>query len=303
MFRLFVLLSIILSAFNQNINKYFYEHKYIDSIITLMMHVDILIMFFLFLTHLYGRVRNKNNMLIDIKSVFCLKTALLLCIPIGSTYFKNFLLMFVSPVAMSTNSLIIPFIIALLSVFVLKEKFHKIDLLLLIIALFGFILATNLKINLESIKITSLMLLYCIIFSSGAIILRKFAKTGNNLTAYSTTSIYYGIISLFVLFFSRKIDFYLFFSLPCLSGFLFMTLQHYFSVQSHRESKSIIEIEIINYSRIIITALISYFIIGYDYSLKTLLGFFIITFAVIVNCIYKKYLFKCKNLENVNPVK
>lgn len=117
MFRIFVLLSVILSCFTQTINKYFFIHNCIPSIVLLMMHVDVCILLCICLLYGFTKITHSNAAKFNLKEIFHYKLFLLMLIPIGASYFKNYLLHIISPSVMAINSMIIPFIIVMLSAY------------------------------------------------------------------------------------------------------------------------------------------------------------------------------------------
>lgn len=155
--------------------------------------------------------------------------------------------------------------------------------------LLGFIISSNTKPQFASFRITMLLLLYCIIFATSLIVLRKISKTGSKTNAYSTASIYYGSVSLMCLIFSGNLNFNILWSLPCLLGTFLMGTQHYCNVISARKSKTILEVEIINYLRVFITAIFSYFLIHTTPSLQIWVGFFIIVGVIWCDYYFKKF--------------
>lgn len=280
-FQIFVILSIISGSILQIINRAGFLSKDIESIVILMMHVDVLLMFFMIpRVFLFGSIKNQIN------TVFNYKILILMIFPICGTYFKNYLLTKYSPQVIAINALIIPFFVSFISSILLNEKYKAIDFAILSISVIGFFIANGGVV--ENASTMYIMLLFSMIFSIGLVVLRWISLKTKTYMSFSIIAIYYGIFSFIYLFYNGNFKYEILINKYSIYGIILISLQQMFYIISNKKSSNILSIEVVNYLRVIIVSLLCYFQFHEIPSIEKYIGCLVILIAVILNAFIQK---------------
>ena len=209
---------------------------------------------------------------------------LLFIFPVIAAVYKTYMLDFIPVTTITISSLIVPFAVCLLAVFLLKEKFNSIYIKYGLLAVFGFSLVNLEKMSSGKISFGYMHVLFFYIFleSIGQITLRYYCrKRDHSLQAVMAEIIIFFIYgSMFLLIrdtFSLKIllNPYVW----CVSACCF--IRHILLIKGVRKASSIIALEFCAFAKPIFAAIIMFILVGEVPTIMKIIGSFIIGISIV----------------------
>lgn len=261
---------------------FFRDNRLPLSINQLFWYCSIQSLFFCLLVNSYLK-KQHNIKILDIS--FYKKNKLmffLLALPVFSSQYKAFLNGTIPMIQITIYSFLgYIFSIVIKPLFVKEKKITKIQILILIIAMIGFLIT---KID-SSFKIT--VSLICIGFSlvNGFSDTAKYyaSKSREGVEGAVVDSLLYVLIGFLGFFFTQRFEFKYILSwqvflvgLPCI-------LQHVYTILGNKESKHFVYVVINNFMKLFWTMLIEYIFFVKTLNLKEIVGVSIIIIAILID--------------------
>lgn len=302
---IFYLLANCFSALSSIINKYFIKYGYYQvgtQMLDVTFHANIYNVGFYFIMYYY--FYKKDKITFSIKDTFLKKQQmlqiLLFAIPIYASAYKLLMLQKMPISYVEISSMIKPFCVFFLALFLLKEKFYPSFLIYIFIGICGFLLSNFDKIYNSGFNGTNndlLKILYFIIIASiGDITRRYYCKKWDNTMQSICVEVmifaFYGLIWLIITNgFSIKILLN-----KCTVLYALITFSHHICViLGVQRAKTVSGLEIISSSKLIFSLIFSYLILGEKQDETKILGASIILISIILFNWQRKKITKSNN--------
>lgn len=278
---IFYLLANCFSAFSNNLCKFFTitdDFLKGEKPLTIILHADIINLFLFCFVYLYYKKKNKVDF--TLKETFCnkdeLMQILLFSIPIFASSYKLMLMESIHLNNLEISAMVKPFLVCILAVFLLKEKFNTYYIWYGLIICFGFLVANYNKISSNHIY---WLISYIIVAAIGDATRRYYCRSKkNHLQAWCVEFFIfflYGFVMLLILplinyIFPGKFpklgkyvfSFKLLFS-PYTWLISFITMSHHLcTIYGVKRAKSVTSLEFINFSKVIFTIIFSYLLLN-----------------------------------------
>ena len=298
---LFYLLANCFSALSSVINKYFIRNGYYDTntqMLDVTFHANIYNVIFYFI--LYSYFYRKNEITFTLKDTFFKKEQilqiLLFAIPIYASAYK--ILMFQKmPISyVEVSSMIKPFFVFFLALFLLKEKFYPSFLIYIFIAIFGFLVSNYDKIYNSGFNGTNndlIRIMYFIIIASIGDITRRYycRKWDNAMHSICVEIIIFALYGLLWLFITNRFSINVLLN-KCTLSYAIVTFSHHICViLGVQRAKNVSALEIVNFSKVVFSLIFSYLVLGEDHHIKRrVVGALIILISILLFNIHRKKL-------------
>ena len=299
---IFYLFANCFSALSGVVNKYFIKNGYYDPNVQMLdvtFHANIYNVIFYFTLYFY--FYRKNEIAFSIKNTFFQKQqiwqVLLFAIPIYASAYK--ILMFQKmPISyVEISSMIKPFCVFFLALFLLKEKFYPSFLIYIFIAISGFLLSNFDKIYNSGFNGTNSDLFKIIYFiaiaSIGDITRRYYCKKWDNAMHSICVEVvvfaFYGLLWLSI---SNRFSLNTLLN-PCTLLYAIITFSHHICViLGVQRAKSVSALEIVNFSKLVFSLVFCYLILGEEQTYKRIFGALIILTSILIFNFHRKILNK-----------
>ena len=298
---LYPLLSAFFSAASYILTKFFIVGNYIPNtkIVTVMFHTNIINLTIFFVYYFYKKIKDEplfsfKEKFINIKSLWQL---ILLGLPVMSAIVKSEITEYLPISTIEISALIKPFIICLLAVLLLKEKFRVKYVICFLGAICGLYLANTKKMTvtmndlnmLYNSKNTCMLLFYILISSIGNITRRYYCiKRKNTMETICAEYMVFFIYGTTILIFQNSLDLKLLFNKYVLCVSLLTLLHHYCLIHGVQKVKEIAGLELLAFTKTVFAISLSFLILHEEVSKEKILGALIITVAVMLSGIKKK---------------
>lgn len=303
---LFYLLANCFSALSSVINKYFIRNGYYDAgtqMLDVTFHANIYNVIFYFTLYYY--FYRKNEITFTLKDTFFKKEQvlqiILFAIPIYASAYK--ILMFQKmPISyVEVSSMIKPFCVFFLAIFLLKEKFYPSFLIYIAIAIFGFLVSNYDKIYNSGFNGTNndlIKIIYFIIIASIGDITRRYycRKWDNAMHSICVEVVIFALYGLLWLFFSNRFSINVLLN-KCTLLYAIVTFSHHICViLGVQRAKNVSTLEIVNFSKVVFSLVFSYIILGENresyYLKKRVAGALLILISILLFNIHRRKLAK-----------
>ena len=279
---IFYLLANCFSAFSNNLCKFFtITDNFLkdEKPLTIILHADIINLFLFSFVYIYYKKKNKVDF--TLKETFCNKDELiqilLFSIPIFASSYKLMLMERIQLNSLEISAMVKPFLVCIIAVFLLKEKFNMYYIWYGLLICFGFLVSNYNKISSDHIY---WLISYIIIAAIGDATRRYYCKKKkNHLQAWCVEFFIfflYGFTMLLILplinyIFPSKFQtlgkyvfsFKLLFS-PYTWLISFITMSHHLcTIYGVKRAKSVTSLEFINFSKVIFTIIFSYLLLNH----------------------------------------
>lgn len=209
---------------------------------------------------------------------------LLFIFPVIAAIFKTFMLGFVPVTTITISSLITPFAVWVLAIFLLKEKFNPRYIKYSFLAVFGFILVNLQKLSGGgwSFGYLNYLLFYIFLESIGQITLRYYCrKREYEIQAVMAEIVIFCVYGATFLIIRGTFSLHLLFNpfVWCVAFCCFM--RHILLINGVRKASSIVALEFCAFSKPIFASIIMFVLAGEIPTWMKIVGFLIIAFALV----------------------
>ena len=280
----FSVLSNCICVFFVNKHLILLENK--QTIMDIFLHNNIICMFLFIILFNIQKLRGK----VHFKTIDTFRGRqniiqfLLFIFPVIAAIFKTFMLGFIPVTTITISSLIVPFAVCFLAVFLLKEKFNSAYVKYGVLALFGFVLVNLQKLSGGgfSLGFLHILLFYILLESIGQITLRYYCRK----RSYGTQAVLAEITIFFVyggMFIMLRGTFGL---NILLNPYVWVVslccfMRHVLLINGVRRASSIVALEFCAFAKPIFAAVIMFLLVGELPSLLKVVGSVIIAFAIV----------------------
>lgn len=298
---LYPILSAFFSAASYILTKFFIVEEYITDtkIITVMFHTNIINLTIFFLYYFYKKIKNEplfsfRKKFININSLWQL---ILLGLPVIAAIVKSEITESLPISTIEIAALIKPFIICLLAVLLLKEKFKIKYVICFLVAICGLYLANTKKMTVTMDDLNKLynsknacMLLFYILISSIGNITRRYycIERRNTMETICAEYMVFFIYGTTILISQNTFDLKLLYNKYVLCVSLLTLLHHYCLIHGVQKVKEIAGLELIAFTKTVFAITLSFLFLNEELSREKILGALIITIAVMLSGIKKK---------------
>ena len=284
---IFYLLANCFSAFSNSLCKFFtISDSFLkgEKPLTIILHADIINLFLFSFVYLYCKKKGKVDF--TLKETFCnkeeLMQILLFSIPILASSYKLLIMERIHLNSLEISAMVKPFLVCILAIFLLKEKFSMYYIWYGLLACFGFFVSNYIRISFNHIF---WLISYIVIASIGDTTRRYYCKKKkNHLQAWCAEFFIYFLYAIIMLIFIPLINvilpelntkefpftninkyafsFKLLFS-PYTWLISFITMSHHLCIiYGVKRAKTITSLEFLNFSKVIFTIIFSYLLLN-----------------------------------------
>ncbi len=269
--------------------KFFTTFKVNTNAMYLLLHVDILNFIIIFaLLFLYNRFQRYSKQKINYVNydLLDIKRLLAFSLPVLAGIMKTHLLSFIKPTSIVCATSMLPFSIAILSYFLLNARLKKNFTFAFFLCLIGFFLAKNGNIT-DFYKQGSWLLAFILFKSIGYIVIHKYCKTRDIMTNVTIDTFVFFFYACIILLSTGNLKLSILFSSAAFLMTVVVTMNHIFMILGYKFSQNISDVQILDFSKVIFTHILSYFVAG---ELITMTQFYGIIIMGIVLYKYQKNL-------------
>jgi drug/metabolite transporter (DMT)-like permease len=276
---IFYLCACFFSIFANTLGQYFCQGTSV-SVMNLFLHVDLINLFICSI--LIFTISIKDKQLYLEKGTFLLhkRQLIFFSFPVFSSLFKTFLLGFIPATNMAISSFLTPFVVAILALFLLKEKLPKEYLIFASLACVGFYISNSNKIEFSLNSNVKWILSYVALNSVSVVVVRFFAMKRRFLEAVFIENLIYAVYGALLFLTTQKFSLDVLFSYKTLLCSLLAFSHHFFIILAYKNAQQIANIQLLDFSKVIFAMIISYFLFQKIPSNYTILGSMIIFIAV-----------------------
>ena len=239
---------------------------------------------------------------------------LLFIFPVIAAIFKTFMLDFVPVTTITISSLIVPFAVWALAMFLLREPFRPAYLKYSILAVIGFVFVNLQKLTGGgfSFGYIHFLLFYILLESVGQITLRYYCrKRDYGMQAVMAEIVIFFVYGSIFLFSRGKFSFSLLLNPYVWLVSLCCFLRHVLLINGVRKASSIVALEFCAFAKPIFASIIMFILVGEIPTIQKIFGFAIIALAIVrFHALERKYkqeknaigqkLFDVKTIQTIN---
>ena len=239
---------------------------------------------------------------------------LLFIFPVIAAIFKTFMLDFVPVTTITISSLIVPFAVWALAMFLLREPFRPAYLKYSILAVIGFVFVNLQKLTGGgfSFGYIHFLLFYILLESVGQITLRYYCrKRDYGMQAVMAEIVIFFVYGSIFLFSRGKFSFSLLLNPYVWLVALCCFLRHVLLINGVRKASSIVALEFCAFAKPIFASIIMFILVGEIPTIQKIFGFAIIALAIVrFHALERKYkqeknaigqkLFDVKTIQTIN---
>ena len=255
-------------------------------IMDVFLHGNLINMFLFFILFSIQKVQGKINFRLTDSFHGCKEFIqfLLFAFPVLASIYKTYLLGFIPVTTITICSMIVPFTVWYLAIFLLKEKFRSSYVKYGILSVFGFIIVNLQKLSGGewSLGYIQYLIFYIFILSIGQITMRYYCKTRDHSlqAVLAEITIFFLYATIFLIFrgtFSAKMLFNPYVWIVSLCCFL----RHVLIINGVRHATSIVALEFCGFSKPIYACILSYILLSEKPTLTKLIGLIVIGIAIV----------------------
>lgn len=255
-------------------------------IMDVFLHNNIINMFFFIILLSIQKVRKKVpfSIIDSFKGRQEIIQFLLFFFPVIASIYKTYLLGFVPVTTITICSMVIPFVVWLLAIFLLKEKLHLSYLKYGILSVFGFLLVNLQKLSDGSWSFGYIyyLIFYIFIVSFGQITMRYYCrKRDHTLQAVMAEIVIFFIYAVVFLFIRGTFSIKLLLN-PCVLLVAFCCfMRHILIISGVRKASSVVALEFCGFSKPIFACILAFIFWGEIPTIIKIIGMLIIGFALV----------------------
>ena len=209
---------------------------------------------------------------------------LLFVFPVIAAVFKTYMLGFIPVTTITISSLIVPYMVWLLAVFLLKEPFRKAYIMCSLLGVCGFIFVNIQKLSNGGISFGFIdyLLLYIILESVGQIVLRFYCrKRKHGMQAVFAEILIYFVYGGMFLLARGTFSLSLFLNPYVWLISFFCFLRHVLLINGVRKASSVVALEFCAFAKPIFASVVMFILVGEIPTVIKTIGFFIIAVSII----------------------
>lgn len=204
--------------------------------------------------------------------------------PVIAAVFKTYMLDFIPVTTITISSLIVPYVVWLLAVFLLKEPFRKTYIVCSFLGVCGFMFVNVQKLSNGGISFgfVDYLLLYILLESIGQIVLRFYCrKRKHGMQAVFAEILIYFIYGGIFLIARGTFSLSLFFNPYVWLISFFCFLRHVLLINGVRKASSVVALEFCAFAKPIFASIIMFVLVGEIPTVIKTIGFFIIAISIV----------------------